>query len=378
MDVPAMRASFAKAAAAGDEAPLYFYSWLFLNHPEIRRMFPVSMMHQRDQLFAALGTAVTRIDDLDSLVPVLERLGRDHRKFRTLPAHYPALGASLLATLEHFDDGWNDELAASWTAAYDLVADVMIRAAAEVSTPAWWEAEVVSHERRTRDVAVLRLQPRVPLDYLPGQSITLEMDLRPRLWRFFSLATAPRPDGVLEIHVQARDGGPVSSALVRQVAIGDVVRLGPPEGEMVLDTGSDRDLLMVAGDTGVALMKALIDQVARDGPARRVDLFVGARTEAALYDRADLQRLQQEHPWLTVTSAVSEDETSALEHGAVADVVIRHGPWASRDAYVAGAGGMVDDTVARLVGHGLPERRIRSQVLTPSRSGPGVDEEVAQ
>ena len=100
MDIPAMRASFAKAAAAGDEAPLYFYSHLFLSHPETRQMFPVSMAHQRDRFFTALGDVVTRVDDLDALVPILQQLGRDHRKFGTLAAHYPAVGASLLATLE--------------------------------------------------------------------------------------------------------------------------------------------------------------------------------------------------------------------------------------------------------------------------------------
>ena len=49
MDVPAMRANFAKAAATGDEAPLYFYSHLFLSHPETRDLFPVSMAQQRDR-----------------------------------------------------------------------------------------------------------------------------------------------------------------------------------------------------------------------------------------------------------------------------------------------------------------------------------------
>jgi hemoglobin-like flavoprotein len=79
VDIPAMRANFGKAAATGDEAPLYFYSHLFLSHPETRQLFPVSMAHQRDRLFAALGEVVARVDDLDSLVPILQGLGRDHR-----------------------------------------------------------------------------------------------------------------------------------------------------------------------------------------------------------------------------------------------------------------------------------------------------------
>jgi NAD(P)H-flavin reductase/hemoglobin-like flavoprotein len=379
VDIPAMRASFGKASAHGDQAPLWFYSHLFLTHPETRDMFPVSMARQRDRLFSALGDVMARVDDLDALVPILQQLGRDHRKFGALPAHYPAVGASLLATLEHFDDEWNDELAASWAEAYGVIADVMIGAAEEASEqPPWWTGEVVGHERRSLDVAVLRVRPNQPLEYLPGQSISLESDLRPRLWRWYSPANAPRPDGVLELHVKARDGGPVSSALVRLTQVGDVLRLGPPVGHLALDTASDRDLLLVAGGVGLAPMKALVDQVARQGPPRRVDLFVGARTEDGFYDRADLRRLEQEHPWLTVTCAVSQEKVSLLEHGDIGDVVLRHGPWTSRDAYVAGNPATVEDTVTRLHQHGVPMARIRTEVFAASRPSPTVDGKVTE
>jgi NAD(P)H-flavin reductase/hemoglobin-like flavoprotein len=379
VDIPAMRANFAKAAATGDEAPLYFYSHLFLSHPETRALFPVSMAHQRDRLFAALGDVVARVDDLEALVPILQQLGRDHRKFGTLAAHYPAVGGSLLATLEHFDDEWTPELAKSWSEAYDVVATVMIEAAeASAELPAWWEADVVGHERRTIDVAVLQVRPRAKYDYAAGQSVSLETDLRPKLWRYYSPANAPRPDGLMEIHVKARDGGPVSSALVRRVGVGDVLRLGPPVGHLVLHDDSDRDLLLVAGGLGLAPLKALVDHVARKGPARRVDLYVGFRTEDQIYDRVALERLVQEHPWLTVTFAVSEDKVSGLEHGDVGDVVMRHGPWNSRQVCVAGPAVMVEDTVARLVQSGVPTQRISSEVFAPSRPGPSVDGEVTE
>jgi NAD(P)H-flavin reductase len=374
-----MRASFGKAAANGDEAPLYFYSHLFLSHPETRALFPVSMAHQRDRLFRALGDVIARVDDLDALVPMLEQLGRDHRKFGTLAEHYPAVGASLLATLRHFDDDWNADLERSWSEAYELVASVMIKAADEAADePAWWDAEVVAHERRTVDVAVLRIVPREHYPFQAGQSVSLETDLRPRLWRYYSPANAPREDGALELHVKARDGGPVSTALVRLVGIGDRLRLGPPMGHLALDEDSDRDLLLVAGGTGLAPMKALLDQVARTGPARRVDLFVGARTELDFYDRADLERLAQEHPWLAVTLAVSDDPISPLEQGIVGDVVLRRGPWTSREVYMAGPGAMVDHLVPRLVDSGVKPHRIRTEVFAPSKQGPDVDGKVTE
>ena len=93
MDVQRMRKSFDKVASSGDEVPLFFYSHLFLSHPATRTMFPVSMLQQRDRLFRALGHIVAKVDDLDTLVPSLQQLGRDPRNFGALAAHYPAVGA---------------------------------------------------------------------------------------------------------------------------------------------------------------------------------------------------------------------------------------------------------------------------------------------
>ena len=82
-------------------------------------MFPLGMANQRDKLLAALGQVVSHVDDLDAVVPVLQQLGRDHRRFGVVRDHYPAVGQALLATLEHFSSEWTPELARDWAAAYD-------------------------------------------------------------------------------------------------------------------------------------------------------------------------------------------------------------------------------------------------------------------
>jgi NAD(P)H-flavin reductase len=105
---------------------------------------------------------------------------------------------------------------------------------------------------------------------------------------------------------------------------------------------------------------------------------VGARTEEQLYDGADLERLEHEHSWLTVVPAVSDDKDSSLEHGDIGDVVMRQGPWLSRETYVAGPAAMVEDTVSRLLHHGLPPARIHSEVFAPSRPGPTVEGKVTE
>ena len=117
MDIARLKSSFARIAMHGDEVPLHFYSDLFLEHPETRPMFPVSMQAQRSHLVDALVTVVSSVDNVDELAAFLRDLGRGHRKFGTLAEHYAAVGDSLLATFAHFcGDAWDAALEADWRA----------------------------------------------------------------------------------------------------------------------------------------------------------------------------------------------------------------------------------------------------------------------
>jgi NAD(P)H-flavin reductase len=210
------------------------------------------------------------------------------------------------------------------------------------------------------------------LPYEPGQSVTVQTDLRPRLWRTYSIANAPTGDGVLELHVRARDGGPVSGALVRHTSVGSVLRLGPPLGLMVLDPESDRDLLLVGIGTGMAPLKALVQQVARLEIPRRVDFFVGARSADGFYDLPALRELEQQHPWLHVVLVATrqEDPQGAVERGAMVDVVLSRGPWSSRDVYLSGARDDVRALKEALVQARVAEKRIKVEEFTPSSWSP--------
>ncbi|HEY8547928.1 MAG TPA: globin domain-containing protein [Acidimicrobiales bacterium] len=377
VDHDRLHRTWAQVIAYGDQVALRFYSRLFLMAPETRDMFPLSMATQRDRLLAALGHTVANVAELERVVPYLQQLGRDHRKFGVEPHHYGPLGEALLATLADFlGHEWTPDLAHDWAEAYGLVARVMIEAAEQAAhhVPARWDAEVVAHERRTFDIAVLTIRPEPRYDYVAGQSMAVEIPQRPRLWRYFSPANAPREDGSIDLHVRRRPGGHVSSGLVDKVGKGDVLHLGSPVGHrLTLPPGTDAPLLLIAGGTGLAPLKALVEQVAhrtRVGEhPRRVALFFGARTARELYDLEALQALDAEHPWLTVVPALADDpyadvtfgegaSARRVEHGDVGEVALAHGPWHDHEVYVCGGDEMVAATVLRLQGAGCPAERI--------------------
>jgi NAD(P)H-flavin reductase/hemoglobin-like flavoprotein len=363
LDVARLRECFAAVAAHGDELALFFYSDLFLRHPETRELFPVSMSAQRGHFTDALVKIVAQADRAEELTGFLQGLGRDHRKFGAVADHYDAVGVSLLATLQHFaGPAWSPEVAADWKEAYQLIGSVMNRAAADDEAeqrPAWWTGTVVGFERRGFDVAVLSVRPEPRLEYSPGQSVAIECPARPRLWRYYSMANAPRPDGLLEFHVRLVDGGAVSMALTSEAIEGAQLRLGPPVGALTLDGTCTRNLLLVAGSTGLAPLKAILEQVAALGDPPKVDLFFGAATAEGLYDLDALEKLAAQHPWLVLTAVAGQPGPGfAGQAGTLPEVVARSGDWSRREAYLAGPSEMVAETVTRLAAAGLARDRI--------------------
>ncbi|WP_330229276.1 FAD-binding oxidoreductase [Nocardia sp. NBC_00508] len=383
MDVPALRDSWLRVEKVGDEAVLYFYSHLFMTHPEVRDLFPVSMAAQRGKFLAALGRIVSNVDRVAADPTFVRQLGRDHRKFEVVADHYPAAGASLLATLQYFLGAeWSDSLASDWAEAYHAVAQIMMMAAEEdeESVPAWWEAEVIATERRGIDVGLLRIRPTQPYGYIAGQSMAVEVPQRPRLWRYYTPANAPRPDGTLDLHVQIVAGGQVSATLARTVAVGDTLRLAAPIGTaLTLPADFRGDLLMVAGGTGLAPMTALIEQLDESwrttGEATNVHLFHGVRTQWSMYDHAFLSELAGTRPWLRYTPVVSDDPAYPGARGLVGTVAAQTHRWQGETALICGSAAMVEHAAGELRRAGLPDSAIRFENLdgrTPEYTTPNT------
>ncbi|WP_328955895.1 globin domain-containing protein [Kitasatospora purpeofusca] len=373
-DIELIRTSLAVVEPVADRATAHFYALIFLTHPEIRALFPAAMDVQRDRLFRALLTAARSAGDPDGLRAHLGALGRGHRRYGTLTGHYGPVGECLLAALAKYAGSrWNAETELAWRRVYRLVSSIMIEAAEEAArtSPPWWQGEVVAHERRTPDVAVLTVRPDQAYPYRAGQYTSLETPWWPRVWRHFSFASAPRPDGLLTFHVKAVQAGWVSNALVHRAAPGDVLRLGPAVGGMILDDADDGDLLLVGGGTGIAPLRALVEQVAERGAGdRSVELFHGARTPAELYELAALRELADRHHWLTVRAVLSgpgagtaEAAAAGLLAGELPEAVARFGPWTGRTAYLSGPPAMVRRTSGVLLRAGLPAERIRHDLV---------------
>ncbi|MGW6915518.1 globin domain-containing protein [Kitasatospora sp. NPDC054939] len=363
-DIELIRANLAVVEPVADRATAHFYALIFLHHPEVRALFPAAMDVQRDRLFRSLLTAARSAHDPDGLRRHLGALGRGHRRYGTLTAHYGPVGACLVQALARYSGTrWDGETELAWRRVYRLVSSIMIEAAEEAArtSPAWWQAEVVAHRLHTPDIAEITVRPDQPYPYRAGQYTGVETPWWPRVWRHYSFAGAPRPDGLLSFQVKAVQAGWVSNALVHRAAPGDVLRLGPAAGAMTVDHAAGTDLLCVGGGTGIAPIAALVEEVAEYGAAgRTVEVFYGARQAAELYRLEALRELARRHPWLSVRPVLSAERPGAgVLGGELPEVLGRFGPWREREAYLGGPAAMVRRSVGVLLRAGVPQERIR-------------------
>ncbi|WP_099024150.1 FAD-binding oxidoreductase [Mycolicibacterium palauense] len=353
-----------------------FYTCWFAVDDTVRDLFPPDMHHQRAVFAQALDWVLGEFIDqrADEPVAFLAQLGRDHRKYGVSRRHYETMAHAMYATLRSsLGPAWTDAVDEAAVQALNLISGVMVGAADAEDGPPWWEGTVVEHHRVSRDVSVVRLFLDRPMHYYPGQYVNVQVPQCPRRWRYLSPAIPAQPDGSIEFHVRSVAGGFVSSAIVGETRPGDRWRMSNPHGALEVDRDGG-DVLMVAGSTGLAPLRAIIMDLARFGVNPRVHLFFGARYPCELYDLRTLWQVAAHNPWLSVTpvSQYANDPPWASQYpdvqpprglhvrqtGLLPEVVTRYGGWGDRQILISGNAGMIAATRAALIDKGAPPQRI--------------------
>ncbi|MGI5525842.1 FAD-binding oxidoreductase [Micromonospora sp. CA-259024] len=315
--------SLAVALASHGRAADHF--WSFMEDRSVR-LVP----HQfATVFFSTLGQLVAGRGDPAGRRAALAVLGRMYRRFDLQPYHGTAVAAAMVDTVRRFaGEGWEPELAGQWELGCRRALRLAERAAGALGDgPHVTFGEVEACEAASDGVAVLTVRPMRRLRYLPGQAMPVCTPRLPGLWRWYSPASAPRPDGRVEFHVRAIAGGVVSPVLVERVAPGEPLWLGPASDVgLSLEAAGDADLLLAAGGTGLAPLRALVEQVAASPNGRRVTLVVGTPALPDLYDAVALDKLQHAYrEWLTVVLAFSNDrDVEPAAQGDLLSVALDH------------------------------------------------------
>ncbi len=128
-----VQSTWARVVPMKEQAATLFYRMLFEMDPALKGLFKGDMAEQGRKLTAMIGTAVSGLTQLESIVPAVQDLGRRHVKYGVKGAHYDTVGAALLWTLEQgLGPAFTPEVKDAWATAYGVLASTMKDAAAKV------------------------------------------------------------------------------------------------------------------------------------------------------------------------------------------------------------------------------------------------------
>lgn len=227
----------------------------------------------------------------------------------------------------------------------DLVIEIDTIAPSQSMPVRRMPARVESIERLNHDV--LRLRLKLPesfrLQFLAGQYI--DIILKDGRRRSFSIANAPHDDTFIELHIRHIDGGRFTSELFEHLHDNDIFRIEGPLGSFFLRDDSARPVILMAGGTGFAPVKGIIEDTIARGIPRTMHLYWGVRSREDLYLHELALAWAHQYPHIRYTPVLSDPKPNDHWNGRTGFVhlAITHDfpDLSMHDIYASGSPAMV-------------------------------------
>lgn len=230
------------------------------------------------------------------------------------------------------------------------LSDVTIEAQ-ELNTPAGivvktLPARVVKLERAAHDVMIvsLKLPENQRLAFLAGQYVDVLM--KDNQSRSFSMANAPHDDAVLELHVRHVPGGVFTDHVFNKMQEKDLVRLRGPLGTFFLREESERPIILIAGGTGFAPIKAIVEHAVVARSRRPMDFYWGVRARRDLYRHALVESWAQADVLRRYTPVLSEPQVADDWRGRIgfvhSEVLADYTDLSGHEVYASGPPAMIE------------------------------------
>jgi len=244
----------------------------------------------------------------------------------------------------------------------DLVIEAKEISAAEGIPIRIMPCRVMKLDRLAHDVMQLslKLAEGQRLQYLAGQYIDILLSGNQR--RSFSLATAPHADEMLQLHIRHVPGGRFSGQVFTTMKERDLLRFQGPLGTFFLRENPERPVILVAGGTGFAPIKSILEHAFAQGAKRSLHLYWGVRAQRDLYLHDLPQAWVRDHANFHYTPVLSEllagDKWNGRT-GWVHEAVIADHPDLSRhEVYASGPPPMIEALKKAVIAHGLRDDRL--------------------
>ncbi|MGZ5100206.1 MAG: cytochrome b N-terminal domain-containing protein [Usitatibacter sp.] len=240
-------------------------------------------------------------------------------------------------------------------------------------------ARVVALERLAPDVMKVRLRVDEggKLRWHAGQYINVLLEGGAK--RSFSFATAPGAGEEVELHIRLIAGGLFTPRVFEAMKPGDVLRFEGPLGAFHLREEGSKPILFVAGSTGFAPVKSMLEYAFATGLKRPMSLYWGVRRRRDLYAAELAEGWAREHANFKFIPVLSDPQPEDEWHGRtglVHEAILADFPdLTSHQIYACGSVKMVEAVAPAFVAHGLSPDDCFSDAfhLAPRMRAPDAD-----
>ncbi len=371
-----------------------FYQLLLQNHPELKNVF--NMTHQAhgtqpQALANAIFAYAANIDNLAVLSSAVEQITQKHSSLSITPAMYQLVGTNLLAAIkEVLQDAATPEIMEAWTEAYNDLATLFINKEEQLYRAA--EAKkggfrgpkdfiVTKKEAESNIITSFYLRPAdgsVIPSFRGGQYVAVSIqipDLEHLHTRNYSLSGCPTQNS-LRISVKKEIGSPngvVSNYLHDHIVVGDIIKLGIPAGEFVLQE-TQKPIVLIAGGVGITPLMSMFMEQFHYG--KNEVLFVQCAKNSAVHAFKDVsQKLAKQKDSLQVISLYDEpletDESDNIhQFSGLLSIDILQEKLGHLDAeyYFCGPVGFMKSVKNMLESAGVPSTQLHYEFFGPSEA----------
>ena len=363
-------------AEAGPSMTAHFYDCMFKHHPELKDVFSLTHQdtgRQREALFNAVYGDAANIDNVEVLLPVVEKIAQKHTSFNITAEQYDIVGTHLLATIDELMSPGQAVLDA-WAEAYGLLASIFINREEEIYQQ---NEQEIGGWRGTREFKVIEKTPESnvitsfvfePIDgqavvgYKPGQYIGIYLNsdkLANQEIRQYSLSDAPNGK-TYRISVKREEQGVASNHIHNEIQVGDTVQLAAPAGDFFFTSESNKPVALISAGVGLTPMLAILESIKNAHSANIHWLHATDNTARhAFATRVSEYVKQQEN---LTQQTWYKDQQGFMDLNAVDSI-----DWQATDFYLCGPIEFMQFIAKQLVEKQVPEANIHYECFGPHK-----------